>query len=119
MAQPAPAPQITPSASIRIKNGVPDQDSVSIQVGEEVEFHNEDNTPYEIPLSSITGGSPDDYPLAVYLPAGGKFGLIGMSDSTCQYVVYTVPPESADAGGPPNGPPYTIIVGSGEPEARS
>src|SRR5215470_8965423 len=99
MAQPAPAPQITPSATIRIQNGAPNQDSVSIQIGQSVEFHNEDNAPYEIPLSYLTGGSADNYPLAVYLPAGGKFGLIGEAASTCEYTVLSVSTEGRiDAG---------------------
>ena len=117
MAQPVPAPQITPSATIRIQNGVPDQDSVSIQIGQLVEFHNVDNTPYEIPLSYLTGGSGEDYPLAVYLSAGGKFGLIGVSDATCQYTVVSVSAEPADTVA--GGPPYSIVVGSGEPEGDS
>ena len=117
MAQPAPAPQITPSATIRIKNGVPDQDSVSIQVGHLVEFHNEDNTPYEIPLSYLTDGSDEAYPLAVYLSAGGKFGLLGVSDATCQYTVASVSAEAAETVA--GGPPYSIVVGSGEPEGDS
>lgn len=105
MAQPAPAPQIAPSSTIRIQNGVPDQDSVLIQVGEMVEFHNQDNTPYEIPISGN--------PLAGYLPAGGKFSFIGLSDATCEYTVASV---SAEAVG---GPPYVIVVGSGESEGDS
>src|SRR5713226_8767610 len=98
MAQPAPALQITPSATVRIQNGVPNQDSVSIQIGQLVEIHNEDNTPYELPLSYLTGGSADDYPLAVLLPAGGKVGLIGVSNATCEYGVGSVSAgsESAD-----------------------
>jgi hypothetical protein len=106
MAQPAPAPQISPKVTIRIQNGVPDQDSVPISVGEEVEFHNEDNTAYQIPLSYLVGGSPDNYPLSVYLPAGGKFGLIGQAPSTCQYSVSSVSAEGRVEGGPP----YNIIV---------
>lgn len=115
MAQPAAA-QITPSATIRIQNGIPNQDSVEINVGQTVEFHNQDNTPYEIPLSYLTGGSADNYPLAVLLPAGGKFALVGVSVATCEYNVSSV---SAVAEGPAAGPPYTIIVGSGETEGRS
>jgi len=106
MAQPAPAPEIAPKVTIRIQNGVPNQDSVTISVGEEVEFHNEDNTPYQIPLSYLTGGSADNYPLSVYLPAGGKFGLIGQSDSTCEYYVTSVSAGERVGGGPP----YSIIV---------
>jgi len=115
MAQPATA-QITPSATIRIQNGVPNQDSVQIDVGQMVEFHNQDNTPYEIPLSYLTGGSADSYPLAILLPAGGKFGLVGVSVATCEYNVNGV---KASAEGPAAGPPYTIIVGSGESVAAS
>src|SRR5215467_7742743 len=90
MAQPAPAPQISPKVTIRVQNGIPNPDPVNINVGEEVEFHNEDNTPYQIPLSYLTGGPADNYPLAVYLPAGGKFGLIGQAVSTCEYTVVSV-----------------------------
>lgn len=108
MAQPAPAPQISPKVTIRIQNGVPDQDTVTISVGEEVEFHNEDNTPYQIPLSYLTGGSADNYPLSVYLPAGGKFGLIGVAAATCEYTVASVSAAGRVAGGPP----YNIIVNS-------
>ena|SRR5215831_2906215 len=101
MAQPARALQ--PSATVRIQNGIPNPDTVSIEVGQSVEFHNEDNTPYEIPLSYLTGGSTDNYPLAVLLPAGGKFSLIGVSAATCQYnVIGTNRVEG--------GPPYNIIV---------
>lgn len=106
MAQPAPAPEIAPKVTIRIQNGVPDQDSVNINVGEEVEFHNEDHVPYKIPLSYLTGGSDDNYPLSVYLPAGGKFGLIGEADSTCEY--YVTSASAAERVG--GGPPYSIIV---------
>jgi hypothetical protein len=118
MAQPAPALAITPSATIRIQNGVPNQDSVQIQIGQLVEIHNEDNTPYELPLSYLNGGSDDDYPLAVLLPAGGKVGLIGVSDATCEYGVGSVSAaESTDL--PVGGPPYSIVVGSGKPDSRS
>jgi hypothetical protein len=106
MAQPAPAPEISPKVTIKIQNGVPDQDSAEIGVGEEVEFHNTDNTPYEIPLSFLAGGSSVSFPLAVYLPAGGKFGLIGVAESTCEYYLTSV---SGDRVG--GGPPYSIIVG--------
>lgn len=115
MAQPAPAPEMSPKVTIRIQNGAPLQDPVNINVGEEVEFHNEDNTPYQIPFSSLTGGSDNDFPLAVYLPAGGKFGLIGQEPSTCEYTVGSV----SAAGRVAAGPPYTIIVNSGETEDRS
>jgi len=115
MAQPAPAPEMSPKVTVRIQNGAPLQDPVTINVGEEVEFHNEDNTPYKIPLSYLTGGSADNYPLSVYLPAGGKFGLIGEAASTCEYTVLSVSTEGRiDAG-----PPYTIIVNSGEAGDRS
>jgi len=105
---PQPAPALQPSQTIKIQNGVPNQDSVSIEVGQSVEFHNEDNTPYEIPLSYLTGNSPDNYPLAVYLPAGGKFNLVGVAEATCQYVV------NSASGRVEGGPPYSIIVGGGE-----
>jgi hypothetical protein len=108
MAQPAPAPQITPKVTVKIQNGVPDQDPVNIKIGEEVEFHNEDNTPYQIPLSYLTGGSTYNYPLAVYLPAGGKFGLIGQAAYTCEYYVSSASAEARVEGGPP----YSIIVNS-------
>jgi hypothetical protein len=108
MAQPAPAPQITPKVTVKIQNGVPDQDPVNIKIGEEVEFHNEDNTPYQIPLSYLTGGSTHNYPLAVYLPAGGKFGLIGQAAYTCEYYVSSASAEGRVEGGPP----YSIIVNS-------
>lgn len=114
MAQPAPAPETSPKVTIRIQNGAPLQDPVNIIVGQEVEFHNEDNTPYQIPLSYLTGGSAENYPLSVYLPAGGKFGLIGQAVSTCEYTVVSV----SAAGRVAAGPPYTIIVNSGE-EHRS
>ena len=110
MAQPAPAPEIAPSQTIRIQNGVPDQDSVEIDVGQAVELHNQDNTPYQIPLSYLTGGSTDNYPLAVLLPAGGKFNLIGLAPATCEYLVSSVSAADRVEGGPP----YTIIVKSGE-----
>ena len=118
MATPASALQLAPSATIRIQNGVPDQDSVPILVGQLVEFHNEDNTPYELPLSYLSDGTADDYPLAILLPAGGKVGLIGVADATCEYTVGSVA-NSASAAGPAGGPPYTIIVGSGKPEAEA
>lgn len=113
MAQPAPALQITPSATIRIQNGVPNQDSVNILVNQLVEIHNEDNTPYKLPFSYMNGGANDHYPLALLLPAGGKLGLIGVSVATCEYGVGSVSAasERADVGGPP----YSIIIGSGEP----
>ena len=108
MAQPKPAPQITPKVTVKIQNAVPDQDPVNIKIGEEVEFHNEDNTPYQIPLSYLTGGSTANYPLSVYLPAGGKFGLIGQAAATCEYYVSSASAEGRVAGGPP----YSIIVSS-------
>jgi hypothetical protein len=114
MATPASA-LITPSATIRIKNGVPNADSTEILVGQLVEFHNEDNTPYELPLSYLDGGSDNDYPLAILLPAGGKVGLIGVAAATCEYTVDSVSAAGKDVG-PAGGPPYTIIVNSGEPE---
>lgn len=110
MAQPAPAPEISPKVTIKIQNGAPLTDPVNIDVGEEVEFHNTDNTPYQIPLSFLTGGSDVDYPLSVYLPAGGKFGLIGQAEATCEYLVSSVSAE----GRVNAGPPYSIIVNSGE-----
>src|ERR1041384_7554740 len=97
MATPASA-LITPSATIRIQNGVPNQDSVPIEVGQLVEIHNEDNTPYEIPLSYLNDGSNDNYPMAVYLPAGGKFGLIGVAVGTCEYTVGSVSASGRVAG---------------------
>ena len=119
MAQPAPKLQGKPTVTIRIQNGIPDQDSVEIQIGQLVEFHNEDNTPYEIPLAYVANGPLESYPLAAHLPAGGKCGLIGMSLSTCQYTVYTYSGGAATSddrvGG---GPPYTIVVGPGEPEGN-
>src|SRR5215470_9962286 len=115
MAQPAPAPEMSPRVTVRIQNGAPLTDPVNINVGEEVEFHNEDNTPYKRPLSYLTGGSDDDYPLAIYLPAGGKFGLIGQEPATCEYTVVSV----SAAGRVDAGPPYSIIVNAGEPEDRS
>lgn len=118
MATPASALQLAPSATIRIQNGVPDQDSVPILVGQLVEFHNEDNTPYELPLSYLSDGTAEDYPLAILLPAGGKVGLIGVTDATCEYTVGSVA-NSASAAGPAGGPPYTIIVGSGKPEGEA
>jgi hypothetical protein len=114
MATPASA-LITPSARVRIQNGVPDLDSVQINVGQLVEFHNEDNTPYELPLSYLSGGSDDDYPLAILLPAGGKVGLIGVGVATCEYIVSSVSASGKDVG-PAGGPPYTIIINSGRPE---
>jgi hypothetical protein len=113
MATPASA-LITPSATIRIKNGVPNAESTVILVGQLVEFHNEDNTPYELPLSYLDGGSDNDYPMAILLPAGGKVGLIGVAAATCEYAVGSVGSSAKDAG-PAGGPPYTIIVNSGEP----
>src|SRR5215475_15393352 len=115
MAQPAPAPELSPKITVRIQNGVPLTDPVYINVGEEVEFHNEDNTPYKIPLSYLDGGSSDNYPLSVYLPAGGKFGLIGQAPSTCEYTVVSV----SAAGRVASGPPYNIIVNAGAEEDRS
>jgi hypothetical protein len=117
MATPASALP-TPSATIRIQNGVPNADSVQILVGQLVEFHNEDNTAYELPLSYLSGGSDNDYPLAILLPAGGKVGLIGVAAATCEYTVGSVA-TSASGVGPAGGPPYTIIVGSGKPEASA
>ena len=112
MATPASA-LITPSATIRIQNGVPNADSTEISVGELVEFHNEDNTPYELPLSYLDGGSDSDCPLAILLPAGGKVGLIGVAAATCEYTVGSVASSAKDVG-PAGGPPYTIIINSGE-----
>ena len=117
MATPASA-LITPSATIRIQNGVPNADSTRILVGQLVEFHNEDNTPYELPLSYLDGGSDNDYPLAILLPAGGKVGLIGVAAATCEYTVGSVASSTKDIG-PAGGPPYTIIINSGEPETRA
>jgi hypothetical protein len=116
MATPASA-LITPSATIRIQNGVPNADSTEISVGQLVEFHNEDNTPYELPLSYLDGGSDNDYPLAILLPAGGKVGLIGVAAATCEYTIGSV--SSAKNVGPAGGPPYTIIINSGEPETKA
>jgi len=109
MAHPAPKLKDQAAVPIRIKNGIPDQDSVQIQIGQMAEFHNEDNTPYEIPLANVTNGPVDNYPLAAHLPAGGKCGLIGMSESTCQYTVNSY--SAGAAGQVGGGPPYTIIVG--------
>jgi hypothetical protein len=117
MATPASA-LITPSATIRIQNGVPDADSTEILVGQLVEFHNEDNTPYELPLSYLDDGSDNDYPLAILLPAGGKVGLIGVVAATCEYTVGSVSSSAKDVG-PAGGPPYTIIINSGEPETKA
>ena len=105
---------ITPSATIRIKNGVPNADSTEISVGQLVEFHNEDNTPYELPLTYLDGASDNTCPLAILLPAGGKVGLIGVAAATCEYTVGSVASSAKDAG-PAGGPPYTIIINSGEP----
>jgi hypothetical protein len=116
MATPAPALVPTPSVTIRIQNGVPNLDSVSIKVGQLVEFHNEDNTPYQLPVSYLDGGSDDNYPLAILLPAGGKVGFIGVAAATCEYTVAAVSTSASDVS-PAGGPPYTIIVSSGEPEA--
>jgi len=117
MAQPAQASlQITPSATIRIKNGAPLEDPVYIEINQLVEFHNEDNTPYEIPLSYLTGGSADNYPLAVLLPAGGKFGLLGVRNATCEYDVAAGGTSAERPEGPTGGPPYSIVVGSGRPD---
>ncbi len=117
MATPASA-LITPSATIRIQNGVPNADPTRILVGQLVEFHNEDNTPYELPLSYLDGGSDNDYPLAILLPAGGKVGLLGVSAATCEYTIGSVTSSGKDVG-PAGGPPYTIIINSGEPETRA
>lgn len=117
MATPASA-LITPSATIRIQNGVPNADSTEILVGGLVEFHNEDNTPYELPLSYLDGGSDNDYPMAILLPAGGKVGLIGVAAATCEYTVGSVASSAKDVG-PAGGPPYTIIINSGEPGNRA
>jgi hypothetical protein len=56
----------------------------------------------------LTGGSTYNYPLAVYLPAGGKFGLIGQAAYTCEYYVSSASAEARVEGGPP----YSIIVNS-------
>lgn len=113
MAQPAPAPMITPSQTIRIKNQEPDQESVTINVGDAVEIHNEDNTPYEMPISYLDDGSDEDYPLALYLPAGGKLYLIGAEGATCSYFVNSVSSASSLTKPGPDTGPYTIIVNSG------
>ncbi len=105
---------ITPGATIQIKNGVPNADSTEISVGQLVEFHNEDNTPYELPLTYLDGASDNTCPLAILLPAGGKVGLIGVAAATCEYTVGSVASSAKDAG-PAGGPPYTIIINSGEP----
>jgi hypothetical protein len=81
-----------------------------------VEFHNEDNTQYEIPLSYLTPGPADNYPLAVLLPAGGTFGLIGLRDATCEYTVGAVSTSSERRDRPVGGPPFSIVVGSGRPD---
>lgn len=112
MAQPAPAPMITPSQTISIKNQTPDQDSVDIIVGELVEIHNEDNVPYEIPISYLDNGSDENYPMALYLPAGGKVYFIGVTAATCNYEVNTAPSASGAGRGLGNGP-YSINVDSG------
>jgi hypothetical protein len=111
MAQPAPAPQITPTATIKIKNGQADQQDVYILVGEEVEIHNTDNTPYQIPVTFTlpNSGSTSEFPLSIYLPAGGKLDLIGVQAATCQYWVNTAPSK----GLKPTSGSYTIGVGSG------
>lgn len=106
---------ITPSQTIKINNQTPDQTSVTINVGQSVEFHNEDNVPYEIPISYLDGSSSDNYPLALYIPAGGKLYLIGTAVATCQYNIDTAPSAAAkERRGLGNGP-YNIGIGSGEP----
>ena len=115
MAQAAPAPQVTPSVTIKIKNGLPDQQDAYILVGQEVEIHNTDNTPYEIPFNVLIPGGTSNFPLSIILPAGGKLDLIGMEKATCQYWVYAAPIAGRDKKLEPMTGPYTIGVGSGEP----
>ena len=115
MAQAAPSPQRAPSATIKIKNGLPDQQNVYILVGQEVEIHNTDNTPYELPFSVLIPGGTSNFPLSIILDQGGKLDLIGMQVATCQYWVYTAPVMDRDKKPGPMTGPYTIGVGSGEP----
>ncbi len=119
MPQPAPAPMITPAQTIKINNQTPDQDSVTINVGQAVEIHNEDNNPYEIPISYLDGNSPDDYPLALYIPAGGKLYLIGTAVATCQYNIETAPGASGKEGHALGNGPYNIGISSGVPGGKT
>ena len=112
MAQPQPAPMITPTVTIKIQHQVPDKDPVEINVGEEVEIHNEDNVPYEIPISYVDGSNDDDFPLALYLPAGGKIYFIGTSASTCNYDVDNSSRLTGSGEHTQDTGPYTIIVSS-------
>jgi len=114
MAQPAPAPQTAPSATIKIKNGQADQEKVYILVGEYVEFHNEDNTPYELPFNIVGSTGDTQFPLSIYLPPGGKLDLFGNASATCTYNVAAAPFMRGKGGEPMSGP-YTIGVGSGDP----
>lgn len=113
MPQPAPAPMITPAQTIKINNQTPDQDSVTITVGQAVEIHNEDNVPYELPISYLDGNSTDNYPLALYIPAGGKLYLIGTAAATCQYNIGAAPSFSRTEGRSLGNGPYSITVDSG------
>jgi hypothetical protein len=113
MAHPQSAPLITPAETIKIQNQVPNKESVTISVGQEVEIHNEDNVPYKLPISYENGSNNDSYPLAVYLPAGGKLYLIGSSAYTCHYSVDTSS-RSGSGKHPEDTGPYTIIVSSSQ-----
>lgn len=115
MPQPAPAPMITPSETIKINNQTPDQTSVTISVGQAVEIHNEDNVPYELPISYLDGNNTDNYPLSLYIPAGGKVLFIGTAVATCQYNIDTAPSVPSRAKRGLGSGPYTIGIDSGEP----
>jgi hypothetical protein len=115
MAQPAPKPQISPTVIIKIQGGGVDNPDVYIKVGQEVEIHNTEKTPYEIPFSFSNSGGTTQFPLSIYLPPGGKLDLIGLQAATCQYFVNTAPNVSGNKGLKPASGPYTIGVGSGTP----
>lgn len=118
MAQPGLAPQITPAQRVRITNQSANPTSVTIQVTQAVEIHNEDNTEYEIPLSYTNNDSADNYPLSVVIPAGGKLFFIGNTDATCTYAVDTESSARAKGRKGLGSGPYTIIVGSGMPGGK-
>ncbi|HEV2304765.1 MAG TPA: hypothetical protein VGR93_04560 [Candidatus Acidoferrales bacterium] len=115
MPQAAPAPMITPNRTITINNQTPSQDSVTINVGQILEIHNEDNVAYQLPISYLSGDSTNNYPLALYIPAGGKLDFIGWAAATCEYNIVAAPSLSGREGHALGNGPYTIGVNSSEP----
>lgn len=104
--------QIAPTTVIRITNQEPNNENASILVGQEIEFHNEDNVDYELPLTDQDSGS--ELPLSLILPAGAKVYFVGAQPTTIQYFVNTAPTLKGRGAGPMTGP-YTIGIGSNEP----